>query len=94
MTDIVLQGTTTSPILSEDDRLQLRRLKNRQAAAKCRNRKKDKIEALLKEVDRLSLKNKNLQSLVQRLQTEEEELVLLLRSHLMRCKYATHYVKV
>ncbi|XP_078000889.1 protein c-Fos-like [Glandiceps talaboti] len=73
---------------SEEDR-QLRREKNRLAAMKCRHKKKERIETLLKEVDKLTAKNSELQRIVERLKGEEEELTIVLQSHLVNCRLST-----
>jgi len=65
----------------EEERRQQRRERNKLAAAKCREKKKVKMERLSKEVVNLIEENEALANNIQNLQLEKEMLVKKLSSH-------------
>ena len=62
-----------------------KREKNRLAARKCRNKKRDKTESLLKDVSRLEEKQERIKQEVQRLRDERETLEEIINVHGMVC---------
>lgn len=70
----------------EEHKRHVRRERNKLAAARCRRRREDYTNELLKEVDQLEMKKKGLQMEVQDLKREKEDLDILLETHLISCK--------
>ena len=71
---------------AEAARRNLRRERNKIAAAKCRNRRRDLTNQLQEETDRLEDNQQLLQQEIIALQREKHELELLLASHRPHCK--------
>ncbi|XP_044013303.1 transcription factor kayak-like isoform X2 [Aphidius gifuensis] len=70
----------------EEERRQVRRERNKMAAARCRKRRMDHTNQLLEETDGLEMKKQNLQSEISELQREKQELQFLLDSHKSQCR--------
>ncbi|XP_006824836.1 cyclic AMP-dependent transcription factor ATF-3-like isoform X2 [Saccoglossus kowalevskii] len=69
----------------EEARRHERREKNRLAATKCRNKKRERAQQLEKETKKLQSQKDILMQQIQELQEEREQLSYLLQSHLMNC---------
>lgn len=69
--------------IEEGERRKLRRERNKVAASKCRNKRKEHVRYLTKESDDLENKNNDLQDEISLLQAEIKELETMLDSH--RC---------
>ncbi|XP_006824835.1 cyclic AMP-dependent transcription factor ATF-3-like [Saccoglossus kowalevskii] len=72
--------------MDEEKRISERRQRNRIAATKCRNKKKDRMEFLMKEIRRLTEMNGELQEQVRRLRGEEEQLQIIWNFHVIECR--------
>ncbi|XP_031443226.1 fos-related antigen 1a isoform X2 [Clupea harengus] len=72
--------------LEEQQRRRVRRERNKMAAAKCRNRRKELTDTLQIETDELEEKKSTLQKEVANLQKEKEKLQLVLEAHRPICK--------
>ncbi|XP_076359621.1 uncharacterized protein LOC143252006 [Tachypleus tridentatus] len=70
----------------EEERMRLRRERNKLAAARCRKRRLDHTNSLLKETEGLEEKHQTLQSEIQLLTLQKEELQFLLDAHKATCK--------
>ncbi|CAG0883332.1 unnamed protein product [Darwinula stevensoni] len=70
----------------EEARRHMRRERNKQAAARCRKRRLDHTNALLKETEGLEDKKMCLQNEIKLLQSQKEELEFLLQAHRSNCK--------
>ncbi|XP_042274998.1 fos-related antigen 1a [Thunnus maccoyii] len=87
-------NTTTSTRRRADDHLsheeverrRVRRERNKLAAAKCRNRRRELTESLQQETDQLEDEKSNLQKEIAELQKEKEKLELVLEAHRPICK--------
>ncbi|KAJ6654166.1 hypothetical protein lerEdw1_007263 [Lerista edwardsae] len=96
----VRQGVirTTAPVLAprrrhsdhmspeEEERRRLRRERNKLAAAKCRNRRKELTDTLQAETDQLEAEQSGLRKEVAELQKQKERLELVLEAHRPICK--------
>ncbi|XP_077591124.1 protein c-Fos [Stigmatopora nigra] len=79
------KGQRDKPSKEEDERRKIRRERNKIAAAKCRNRRRDLIDTLQAESDRLEDIKSDLQSEIGELLQEKERLERLLSSHGPSC---------
>uniref|UniRef100_A0A8C4NE59 FOS like 2, AP-1 transcription factor subunit n=1 Tax=Eptatretus burgeri TaxID=7764 RepID=A0A8C4NE59_EPTBU len=70
----------------EDDKRKIRRERNKLAAAKCRNRRKELTDRLEFETSELEEERKNLESIINTLRKEKEHLEFLLAAHHAQCK--------
>jgi len=69
----------------DEDRRQRRRERNKVAATKCRNRKKERTGILMQESDVLEDQNVSFRSEIQRLETEKRRLMDVLAMHSPNC---------
>merc|ERR1712110_182536 len=69
----------------EDEKRNMRRNRNRLAAARCRQKRLDQIETLQVEVNNWELKNRSLEEEVVALKAEKEELQFILNAHRETC---------
>nr|XP_046151403.1 fos-related antigen 1-like isoform X1 [Oncorhynchus gorbuscha]XP_046151404.1 fos-related antigen 1-like isoform X1 [Oncorhynchus gorbuscha]XP_046151405.1 fos-related antigen 1-like isoform X1 [Oncorhynchus gorbuscha] len=67
-------------------RRRIRRERNKQAAAKCRNRRRELTDTLQSETDELEVKKSHLQKEIAQLQKEKEKLELVIEAHRPICK--------
>ncbi|XP_055368438.1 fos-related antigen 1a isoform X2 [Betta splendens] len=74
--------------LSQDEleRRRIRRERNKLAAAKCRNRRRELTDTLQNETDKLEDEKTSLQKEIDKLQKEKEKLELVLEAHRPICK--------
>ncbi|XP_059353996.1 fos-related antigen 2 [Carassius carassius] len=72
----------------EEEKIRRRRERNKMAAAKCRNRRRELIDLLQEETERLHMEQVVLQRQVSCLQQEKEQLKMLLASHASICTLA------
>ncbi|XP_042634298.1 jun dimerization protein 2 [Cyprinus carpio] len=70
-----------------------RREKNKVAAARCRNRKKERTDLLQKESERLETLNSELKSQIEELKSERQQLIVMLNLHRPTCIVRTDSVK-
>ncbi|KAL4648888.1 fos-related antigen 1-like [Arapaima gigas] len=70
----------------ELERRRIRRERNKMAAAKCRNRRRELTDSLQNETDQLESDKANLQKEIAELQKEKEKLELVLEAHRPICK--------
>ncbi|XP_015585528.1 transcription factor kayak isoform X2 [Cephus cinctus] len=70
----------------EEERRQIRRERNKMAAARCRKRRMDHTNALLEETEGLEQKKQSLQDEIQQLQHAKEELEFILEAHRAVCR--------
>ncbi|XP_078116552.1 fos-related antigen 1a [Sander vitreus] len=70
----------------EMERRRVRRERNKLAAAKCRNRRRELTDTLQNETDQLEDEKSNLQKEIAELQKEKEKLELVLEAHRPICK--------
>nr|XP_056708904.1 fos-related antigen 1 [Euleptes europaea] len=70
----------------EEERRRLRRERNKLAAAKCRNRRKELTDSLQAETDELESEQSTLQKEIAELQKQKERLELVLEAHRPVCK--------
>ncbi|KAF7656082.1 hypothetical protein LDENG_00046430 [Lucifuga dentata] len=69
----------------EHDRRKRRRERNKIAAAKCRNKKKEKTETLQKESEKLETVNSDLKAQIEELKQQKQQLVYMLNLHRPTC---------
>nr|XP_020028423.1 cyclic AMP-dependent transcription factor ATF-3 isoform X2 [Castor canadensis] len=69
----------------EDERKKRRRERNKIAAAKCRNKKKEKTECLQKESEKLESVNAELKAQIEELKNEKQYLIYMLNMHRPTC---------
>ncbi|XP_054546041.1 cyclic AMP-dependent transcription factor ATF-3 isoform X2 [Talpa occidentalis] len=69
----------------EDERKKRRRERNKIAAAKCRNKKKEKTECLQKESEKLESVNAELKAQIEELKNEKQRLIYMLNLHRPTC---------
>ncbi|XP_078505877.1 cyclic AMP-dependent transcription factor ATF-3 isoform X2 [Lissotriton helveticus] len=69
----------------EDDRKRRRRERNKVAAAKCRNKKKEKTDCLQKESEKLESINAELKAQIEELKNEKQHLIYMLNLHRPTC---------
>ena len=72
--------------IEEQSRLKQKREKNKEAAARCRQRKVDQINTLSKEVQMWMGKKSNLEKEIQELRVQKEELEYILQAHRAVCQ--------
>ncbi|EEC13979.1 protein fosB, putative, partial [Ixodes scapularis] len=70
----------------EEERRRVRRERNKLAAARCRKRRMDHTNSLIKETEGLEDKRSALQSEIQALRHQKDELQFLLEAHRATCK--------
>uniref|UniRef100_A0A670JKG0 FOS like 1, AP-1 transcription factor subunit n=1 Tax=Podarcis muralis TaxID=64176 RepID=A0A670JKG0_PODMU len=70
----------------EEERRRLRRERNKLAAAKCRNRRKELTDTLQAETDQLEAEQSGLKKEIAELQKQKERLELVLEAHRPACK--------
>ncbi|KAM3824929.1 LOW QUALITY PROTEIN: fos-related antigen 1 [Vipera latastei] len=70
----------------EEERRRLRRERNKLAAAKCRNRRKELTDTLQAETDQLEAEQSGLRKEIAELQKQKERLELVLEAHRPVCK--------
>ncbi|KAG8563661.1 hypothetical protein GDO81_016168 [Engystomops pustulosus] len=78
------QGEHMSP--EEEERRRVRRERNKIAAAKCRNRRKELTDYLQAETDKLEDEKSSLQKEIAELQKQKDKLELILDAHQPICK--------
>ncbi|KAJ8355825.1 hypothetical protein SKAU_G00186190 [Synaphobranchus kaupii] len=69
----------------ETDRKKRRRERNKVAAAKCRNKKKEKTDGLQKESEKLETINAELKAQIEELKSQKQQLVYMLNLHRPTC---------
>lgn len=69
----------------EEERRQIRRERNKMAAARCRKRRMDHTNSLLEETEGLEQKKQNLQDEIHQLQQAKDELEFILEAHRAVC---------
>ncbi|XP_069787437.1 cyclic AMP-dependent transcription factor ATF-3 [Narcine bancroftii] len=69
----------------EDERRRRRRERNKIAAAKCRNKKKERTDTLQKESEKLESLNTELKAQIEQLKTEKQQLIYMLNLHRPTC---------
>ncbi|MBN3297577.1 cyclic AMP-dependent transcription factor ATF-3 [Amia ocellicauda] len=69
----------------ESERRKRRRERNKIAAAKCRNKKKEKTDCLQKESEKLESINAELKAQIEELKNEKQQLVYMLNLHRPTC---------
>ncbi|PWA27419.1 hypothetical protein CCH79_00000324, partial [Gambusia affinis] len=74
------------PSKEDEERRRIRRERNKIAAAKCRNRRRELIDSLQAETDSLEEEKSTLQTEIADLLKEKERLELILASHQSSCK--------
>ncbi|KAK3522572.1 hypothetical protein QTP86_024991 [Hemibagrus guttatus] len=74
-----------SEMADEDERRMRRREKNKVAAARCRNKKKERTDFLQKESERLEVVNTELKSQIEELKQERQRLIHMLNLHRPTC---------
>ncbi|KAM9779197.1 protein c-Fos-like [Syngnathus typhle] len=79
------KGHKNKPSKEEDERRRIRRERNKIAAAKCRNRRRELIDTLQAETDQLEEEKSILQSEIDELLKEKERLEQVLSSHDSSC---------
>lgn len=70
----------------EEERRQMRRERNKLAAARCRKRRLDHTNELIEETEGLEEKKQSLQNEIHQLQMQKEELEFLLEAHKACCR--------
>ncbi|XP_070578112.1 jun dimerization protein 2-like [Ptychodera flava] len=71
----------------DEERLKVRRMRNRSAAAKCRMKKKARELHLAEEAQRLQELNEKLMEQLKQLQEEKEQLSFIIKSHTLSCGF-------
>ncbi|XP_041064334.1 cyclic AMP-dependent transcription factor ATF-3 isoform X2 [Carcharodon carcharias] len=69
----------------EDERRRRRRERNKIAAAKCRNKKKERTDILQKESEKLESLNAELKAQIEELKNEKQQLIYMLNLHRPTC---------
>ncbi|XP_004613058.1 cyclic AMP-dependent transcription factor ATF-3 [Sorex araneus] len=87
--DMSLSKTEVVP--EEDERKKRRRERNKIAAAKCRNKKKEKTECLQKESEKLETVNAELKAQIEELKNEKQHLMYMLNLHRPTCIVRTQH---
>ncbi|XP_023259248.1 proto-oncogene c-Fos-like [Seriola lalandi dorsalis] len=80
------KGQREQPSKEEEERRRIRRERNKIAAAKCRNRRRELIDTLQAETDKLEEEKSALQTEIADLLKEKERLEQVLASHKPSCK--------
>ncbi|XP_030577166.1 proto-oncogene c-Fos-like [Archocentrus centrarchus] len=83
------KGPKEQPSKEEEERRRIRRERNKIAAAKCRNRRKELIETLQAETDTLEEEKSTLETEIANLMKEKERLEHVLASHKPSCKLSS-----
>lgn len=83
------KGQKAQPSKEEEERRRIRRERNKIAAAKCRNRRRELIDTLQTETDKLEEEKSALQTEIADLLKEKERLEQVLTSHQPSCKLAS-----
>ncbi|XP_029986398.1 cyclic AMP-dependent transcription factor ATF-3 [Sphaeramia orbicularis] len=78
-------GSKRELTTEEHERRKRRRERNKIAAAKCRNKKKEKTEGLQKESEKLESVNAELKSQISELKQQKQQLVYMLNLHRPTC---------
>ncbi|XP_065056801.1 jun dimerization protein 2-like isoform X3 [Rhopilema esculentum] len=83
-----LDDSPVSFMMNKEERRRVRRERNKVAASKCRNKRKEHIKHLMKESEELENRNSSLQNEINTLQSEIKQLESMLDSHRcsMSCK--------
>ncbi|XP_051731650.1 jun dimerization protein 2 [Ctenopharyngodon idella] len=89
----VIKGEEEGDDDDDDERKKRRREKNKVAAARCRNRKKERTDFLQKESERLETLNSELKSQIEELKSERQQLIVMLNLHRPTCIVRTDSVK-
>ncbi|XP_048063668.1 jun dimerization protein 2 [Megalobrama amblycephala] len=89
----VIKGEEEGDDDDDDERKKRRREKNKVAAARCRNRKKERTDFLQKESERLEMLNTELKSQIEELKSERQQLIVMLNLHRPTCIVRTDSVK-
>nr|ADO27834.1 cyclic amp-dependent transcription factor atf-3 [Ictalurus furcatus] len=76
--------------VEEVDRRKRRRERNKIAAAKCRNKKKEKTDCLQKESEKLESLNAELRAQIEELKNQKQQLVYMLNLHRPTCIVRAH----
>ncbi|XP_038581997.1 proto-oncogene c-Fos-like [Micropterus salmoides] len=84
------KGLKDKPSKEEEERRRIRRERNKIAAAKCRNRRRELIDTLQAETDKLEDEKSALQTEIDDLLKEKERLEQVLASHKSSCKLAAN----
>lgn len=74
----------------EVEKREVRRERNKQAAAKCRQRRVDQTNVLINETENLEEEKAELENEIQGLQQQKEQLQFLLEAHKPACKHNQH----
>ncbi|XP_059898558.1 v-fos FBJ murine osteosarcoma viral oncogene homolog Ab [Gadus macrocephalus] len=82
----IKRSRTEQVYSEEDEKRRVRRERNKQAAAKCRNRRRELTDTLQAETDDLEDDKSNLQNDIANLLKEKERLEFILASHRPICK--------
>ncbi|KAJ8341567.1 hypothetical protein SKAU_G00338580 [Synaphobranchus kaupii] len=80
------RGKTEQLSLEEEDKKVIRRERNKMAAAKCRNRRRELTDTLQAETDTLEDEKSSLQNEIASLMKEKEKLEFILAAHKPVCK--------
>ncbi|XP_077366956.1 protein c-Fos-like [Festucalex cinctus] len=83
------RGRTEQISPEEEAKRKIRRERNKQAAAKCRNRRRELTDTLQAETDQLEDEKSNLQNDITNLLKEKERLEFILAAHQPFCKVPT-----
>ncbi|CAI5683665.1 proto-oncogene c-Fos [Oreochromis niloticus] len=83
------KGPKEQPSKEEEERRRIRRERNKIAAAKCRNRRRELIETLQAETDTLEEEKSTLETEIANLLKEKERLEHVLASHQLSCKLSS-----
>uniref|UniRef100_A0A1A7XJ06 Protein c-Fos n=2 Tax=Iconisemion striatum TaxID=60296 RepID=A0A1A7XJ06_9TELE len=84
------KGQKEQPSKEDEERRRIRRERNKIAAAKCRNRRRELIDSLQAETDSLEEDKSTLQTEIDNLLKEKERLEHILASHQPACKLPAH----
>ncbi|KAK3522542.1 hypothetical protein QTP86_023299 [Hemibagrus guttatus] len=85
-----MQGVKRELSVEELDRRKRRRERNKIAAAKCRNKKKEKTDCLQKESEKLESLNAELKAQIEELKNQKQQLVYMLNLHRPTCIVRAH----
>ncbi|XP_026993857.1 cyclic AMP-dependent transcription factor ATF-3 [Tachysurus fulvidraco] len=80
-----MPGVKRTLTVEEHDRRKRRRERNKIAAAKCRNKKKEKTDCLQKESEKLESLNAELKAQIEELKNQKQQLVYMLNLHRPTC---------
>lgn len=82
----IRRGRTDQISFEEEEKKRVRRERNKQAAAKCRNRRRELTDTLQAETDQLEDEKSSLQNDIANLMKEKERLEFILAAHQPICK--------